>query len=513
MSKFLNILSTVCLLAAFIGCEKTPDDSGKEPGPGFQRYQRGITYDNNAKVYKSTYQILLPADYESNLDTRYPVVYMLHGYGESGKDWGNWKTTIESLEENGLQPMIYVFPDCNNSYYCNYYDEKAMYMNMIVEDLIPLIDETYRTIADREHRAVMGYSMGGFGAMVLPLKNPDTFSISVSLSMSFRTDEQYMTESQSAWDNQWGKIFGGKGQNGEGRLTDYYKEHCPFYQFIPENKEELSKVKWFLHCGDDEEQLLIANDNLHVQLRDYGYAHEFRISDGGHSGSYWRTAARETLPWIEHVMNGGGEWTKVMKEVTLHTSSLNEDGSFTSTKFKDNPADGGLAIYLTHMGLNDELIEKIIGMLSQSGQIFPYMILPCDLGVKPLTEWIDEYTQKYGIGGTPEKSHAIAIGDTGKHVYKLKDLFNAYYYIDADITDDEDTIVADIDKRYFIFQTDESKNYKDMNALYRACKSVVLEDGSIDEAEFEYRMINNNPDKEHEILLSVQSMSSVFKYK
>ena len=166
MSKFFNILSTVCLLAAFIGCEKTPDDSGKEPGPGFQRYQRGITYDNNAKVYKSTYQILLPADYESNLDTRYPVVYMLHGYGESGKDWGNWKTTIESLEENGLQPMIYVFPDCNNSYYCNYYDEKAMYMNMIVEDLIPLIDETYRTIADREHRAVMGYSMGGFGAKI-----------------------------------------------------------------------------------------------------------------------------------------------------------------------------------------------------------------------------------------------------------------------------------------------------------------------------------------------------------
>ena len=511
MSKLFKIFGMAVLLTAFIGCGKEPVN-GPDDKPQFERYQTGILYENHGQVYKSTYSILLPADYETS-EARYPVVYMLHGYGESDKDWGSWTDLISNLEESGLQQMIYVFPNCNNSYYCNYYDGKAMYMDMIVNDLVPLIDSTYRTIADREHRATLGYSMGGFGAMVLPLKNPDVFSISVPLSMSFRTDEQYMAESQSGWDNQWGKIFGGRGKSGEERLTDYYKEHCPFYQFIPENKEELSRVKWFFHCGDDEEQLLIANDNLHVQLRDYGFDHEFRISDGGHTGSYWRTAARETLPWIQHVMNRGGKWTKVMKDVTILSSNLNEDGSFSSTKFKDNPADGGLAVYLAHKGFSKDLTDKMIGMLTQSGQIFPYMVLPCDLNVKPLAEWMNEYTQKYGIGGSPEKSHIIAFGETGREAYGLRDQFNAYYFFDADLAEDETTIVADAAKRYYIGQTDESENYKDMNALYRACKFALTADGGTDEADFEYRMLNGNDDEEKEILLAVQAISGSFKYK
>ena len=506
-----RIAGIMFLLAAVIGCGKEPTPEPVEPE--FERYISNIMYENNAQVYKSTYSILLPADYESNLEQRYPVVYMLHGYGESGKDWGNWVGTIKSMEEIGLQQMIYVFPNCNDSYYCNYYDGKAMYMDMIINDLVPLIDGTYRTIADREHRAVMGYSMGGFGAMVLPLKNPDVFSISVPLSMSFRTDEQYMTESQSGWDSQWGKIFGGRSKKGEERLTDYYKEHCPFYQFVPENKEELSRVKWFFHCGDDEEQLLIANDNLHVQLRDYDFEHEFRISDGGHTGSYWRTAARETLPWIQHVMNGGGKWTKVMKDVTLKTAELNEDGSSTSDKFKESPSEGGLAIYFAHNGFSEELVRNSISMLSQSGQIFPYMVLPCDLSIKTLSEWMTDYTEKYGIGGSTEKSHVIAFGEAGLEAYANRDQFNAYYFIDADLTDDEESITADVNKRYYIDQTDDSASYKDMNALYRACKKVVLEDGSTDEADFQYRMRNGNSDKEKEILLAVESIASNLRYK
>lgn len=503
-NKFIKVLSTACLLAVCTGCGKVPDDDNPDTWE-FERYISGIPYENNAKVYKSTYSILLPEGYDKNLDKAYPTVYMLHGFGESGKDWGSWINAIKNLEDAGLQQMIYVFPNCNDSYYCNYYNGNAMYMDMIIKDLVPLIDNTYRTIADREHRAVMGYSMGGFGAMVLPLKNPDVFSISVPLSMSFRTDEQYMSESQSGWDSQWGKIFGGKGKTGEERLTDYYKEHCPFYQFVPENKEKLSGVRWFFHCGDDEEQLLIANDNLHVQLRDYGYEHEFRISDGGHTGDYWRTAAKETLPWIQHNMNDGGEWTKIMKEVNVKIAALNEDGSFSSDKFKENPQDGGLAIYLAHHGFSRELMEKAVGMLSQTGQIFPYMVLPCDLDVKHLDEWMTEYNEKYGIGGTPEKSHIIAFGDAGREVYSLADRFKAYYLVDADLTDDEESISADADKRYCMEQTDDGVNYKDMNALYRACKAS----GS----DFEYRMRNGISDREEETLQAIQSIAGNLIYK
>ncbi len=491
-----------------------PTDSiPEEIEPTFERFTKLVKYPTTTVGATASFAILLPQSYETDTDKRYPVVYMLHGYGDSGRDWSEWVEAIKSIENSGLQEMIYVFPNCGNSYYSNYFnDSQRRYMDLFTKDLVPYIDANYRTIADREHRAVMGYSMGGFGAMVLPLKNPDIFSISVPLSMSFRTDEQYMAESQSGWNNQWGEIFGGVGKSGEARLTDYYKEHCPFYQFVPENLATLSTVKWFFHCGDNEEQLLIANDNLHVQMRDYGFEHEFRIGEGGHSGSYWRPAARETLPWIAHVMNGGGKWTKT-SEVSLKSSELNADGSFTSKKFKDNPQDGGLAIYFAHDGFNKGLTDKALGLLSQNGQIFPYMILPCDVSVKPLAEWMAEYTEKYGIGGTPGLSHVMAFGAAGREAYELKDQFSAYYFVDADLAEDESTITADASKRYYLDQTDDSANYKDMNAIYRACKFALEDDGTTDEADFDYRMRNGIEDKEQEVLLAVESIASCLKYK
>lgn len=502
MNRFIKSLSVV-LLIAMIGCEKAPDNNNGEAK--FERYIKEIKYPTTNAGLTASYGILLPEAYESETEARYPVVYMLHGYGEHGKDWSSWISTIKTLESQGLQDMIYVFPNCGNSYYCNYYNNDARYMDLITKDLVPLIDETYRTIADKRHRAVMGYSMGGFGAMVLPLKNPDIFSISVPLSMSFRTDEQYMTESQSGWDSQWGKIFGGRGKQGEARLTDYYKEHCPFYQFIPENKESLSQVSWFFHCGDDEEQLLIANDMLHVQLRDYEFKHEFRIGDGGHSGSYWRTAARETLPWIQHIMNDGGEWNKVMDNISLKNPDLNEDGTFASKAYKEATEKDGLATYFVHKGLSDEVVFNCMGLLSQSGGIFQYMILPCDLEEKTLSEWMIHYKSKYEVGKSVEKSQVIAIGQAGQDVWKQKDEFKGFYLIDTPLAEDKSTIIADSEKHYYIETVDDSPNYKDLNALYVSCKKV--------ECDFEYRMRNSVSDKQLELMIAIQNASKELKFR
>lgn len=505
MSKFIKILSAGILLTALLSCEKNTDDTQNPDEAPFERYIKEVRYATENAGLSATFGIMLPENYEQDTDRSYPVIYMLHGYGEHGKDWNSWVSAIKNLEAQGLQEMIYVFPNCGNSYYSNFYKGKNRYMDLVTKDLVPYIDSNYRTIADREHRAVMGYSMGGFGAMVLPLKNPDMFSISVPLSMSFRTDEQYMSESQSGWDNQWGRIFGGEGQSGEARLTDYYKEHCPFYQFIPENKETLSTVKWFFHCGDDEEQLLIANDNLHVQLMENGYEHEFRISNGGHDGGYWRTAARETLPWIQHVMNGGGQWEKTMITLNLKSSQLNEDGTFSSKAFNEAEEKDGLATWFVHDGLSRKTVDDCIGLLSQAGSIFQYMILPCDLSEKSLDEWMKHYRGKYHIGQTADKSQVIAIGETGKAVWEMSDEFKSFYLIDADLSEDEASITADQDKFYYIETVDDSRYYKDSNALYTSCKAKG--------AEFEYRMRNGISDKDQQLMLAIQYAADKLKYQ
>ena len=60
--------------------------------------------------------------------------------------------------------------------------------------------------------------------------------------------------------------------------------------------------------------------------------------------------------------------------------------------------------------------------------------------------------------------------------------------------------------------TDESENYRDMNAMYRACKNVMLEDGSVTEADFEYRMRNASGSKDEDILLAAKSIADNLKY-
>lgn len=512
MSKFLHILSTVLLLVAFVGCEKTPVDEGKTPDkpdtpkPEYERYVKGQDFRSNLLEQRVTYSLFMPADYETATDRHYPVVYFLHGIGESSsKDWTEYMKVIESLENQGLQEMIYVFPNGYNSYYSNTFDGEFPYMDMFIKELIPHIDETFRTVADRQHRAITGYSMGGFGAMVLAHRHPETFGMSAPMSISLCTDKRYITESQDGWENQWGRIFGGMGMRGKDRLTDYYKEHCPYYRFTPENREALSQVKWFIHCGDDEDQLLIANDSLHVLLRDNGYDHEFRINNGAHSGSYWKSAMRETLPWIAHVMNEGGEWTKIMGTVSAKSSTLNEDGTFSSKAYNEAAEKDGMATYFVHRGLSKETVDNCIGLLTQAGAIFQYMILPCDLEQKSLKEWMDFYKGRYEVGKSVDKAQVFAIGESGRDAWALKDEFKRFYLIDADLTDDESSIIAEKGKFYYIDTVDNSLYYKDSNALYVSCKAT--------DADFEYRMYNGIADKELQLMLAVQNAVENFRYQ
>ncbi len=307
MSQMNVMISIVLLMGVlFSSCEKDKSLPGDVPTV---RYQTDLVLQSQKLGCNVLYSIYLPEDYNDQTQKRYPVVYLLHGLGNDHKDWNDEYLNISSLvsymeQAKGLEPMIYVMPQGFRSYYVNRYNGAYPYMDMFAEELVPQIDRTLRTLADRGHRAVIGYSMGGFGAMILPSKHPDLFSVSVPLSMSFRTDAQYMTEPQTGWNTQWGDIFGGKGQSGEARLTDYYKQHCPFYMFTAATAPQYANVKYWYDCGDDEEQLEVANDLLHVRLRETGIPHEYRVRDGAHTSSYWRSGTVAVLPYIQNCFNG-----------------------------------------------------------------------------------------------------------------------------------------------------------------------------------------------------------------
>jgi S-formylglutathione hydrolase FrmB len=117
---------------------------------------------------------------------RFPAVYCLTGFTGSGVMYMNvepWTPSLperfESLRARGLvEPMILVMPDCFTRLGgSQYIDSSATgrYETYLINEIVPLIDARFRTIADPAHRAVMGKSSGGYGAIVHALKHPETF--------------------------------------------------------------------------------------------------------------------------------------------------------------------------------------------------------------------------------------------------------------------------------------------------------------------------------------------------
>lgn len=516
MMKF-KLFYIICAILVFTSgsCSKPANNESEDNGSttttpvtppepaGFQRYTKDHVLSSQILRESIKYSVYLPADYETATDSHYSVVYMLHGLGDNNNSWnGSYlhaNSEINAMEGEGLSKMIYVFPQGYASYYCNFYDGSYNYMDMFVNELIPLIDKEYRTIPDKQHRAITGYSMGGFGACALAEKHPEMFEACAPLSMSVRTDWQYMEESQSGWENQWGIIFGGIGQSGEGRITEYYKQHCPIHYFNADNKEQLSSVHWYFICGDDEKNLLYSNDELHCVLRDNGYEHEYRVVNGGHSSSVWNPALHEVLPFFDYYMNGGSMWNPDSHvDYNPGTAERDADGTWASAKYKEGTT--GTAMFVAYSDLSDFLLDCLFYSL----QINPafdnngYIILPCDVSKKSLTEWINDWSSKY----PNNKKLVMGINQGAAQALALPfDTFKRAYYINPAVGE---MINVAKDQDIYFAGTDHDSNYQGMNALYNACKKK--------DAKFEYRIIKGYKDPVWDLLKSFEQIQGQLYY-
>ncbi len=132
--------------------------------------------DRDATVY-------LPPSYLADQARRFPVVYLLHGYG--GRD-DTFTTRLASLQESGdrlaaapgFSEAIVVTPDAFTLHKGSMYSNSATtgdWERFIAEDLVAYMDGHYRTLASRMSRGLAGHSMGGYGALRIGMKRPDVF--------------------------------------------------------------------------------------------------------------------------------------------------------------------------------------------------------------------------------------------------------------------------------------------------------------------------------------------------
>jgi len=129
--------------------------------------------------------VILPPDYATS-GKRYPVIYGLAGFTGSGLSYFNfsaWQPNFQErvdalLADGRLLPAIFVLPDCFTRYGgSQYLNSTAIgrYADYVLDELIPHIDATYRTIAAPEGRGVFGKSSGGYGAIMFGLRHADIF--------------------------------------------------------------------------------------------------------------------------------------------------------------------------------------------------------------------------------------------------------------------------------------------------------------------------------------------------
>jgi enterochelin esterase-like enzyme len=123
------------------------------------------------------YNIYLPAEYAANPTRRYPVLYYLHGRGGTeSSHLGAFGLLDAAIRDGKVPPMIYVHAMAGrNSGYVDAPDGSVMGETVVIKELIPHIDATYRTIARKSGRAVEGFSKGGQGALLFAFKFPEMF--------------------------------------------------------------------------------------------------------------------------------------------------------------------------------------------------------------------------------------------------------------------------------------------------------------------------------------------------
>ena len=261
--------------------------------------QTGKVWDNltmKSKILnmERKFAIYLPPDYESS-QRSYPVLYLLHGAGDDQTGWVQFGEVLhiadEAINSGAATPMIIVMPDGNTGRrgYVNDIKGEWRYEDFFFQEFMPYVEKTYRIKGEKRYRAISGLSMGGEGTFIYALHHPELFSSACPLSAA--------TGPKSVQDLKNYRLWG----TAEGITDDVQKSYFTKYSVlslidsIPDNQKKA--VRWYIDCGDDD-FLYEGNCLAHIEMRKKEIPHEFRIRDGSHSWSYWRTSLPVVLEFV-----------------------------------------------------------------------------------------------------------------------------------------------------------------------------------------------------------------------
>ncbi|WP_026905101.1 alpha/beta hydrolase [Pedobacter glucosidilyticus] len=261
---------------------------------------KNLSLKSNILNKEMKYAVYLPANYDKE-DKKYPVLYLLHGYGDNENAWIDKGKIVDALNSQTLAnlnfPVVIVMPDAMKTYYMNFHDGSVKYEDYFFKEFIPYIENNYRIEKKKNSRAISGLSMGGFGSFLYAIKYPGYFKVAAPLSSAIRTDEELVSMKDSLYNRSAYASLLGANLKGKKRLNKTWYQNSIINLIERGQIDSLKSVKWYLDCGDDD-YLINGNIMTHLALKKREIPHELRIKDGAHNWAYWQAAFIDVYQFI-----------------------------------------------------------------------------------------------------------------------------------------------------------------------------------------------------------------------
>lgn len=283
MRKVCHFQSVHVLLAAglslSLSCRKTDvsqvhDNPRTTPNVSL----RDIRFRSAALDRYIQYRVIFPST--SNPAEKLQAVYLLHGGGGGFRDWSNYSDVARFAEAG----FILIMPEGQTSYYTNSFSRpQDRYEDYIVNDLIADAEARFPADRDRSHRAIVGISMGAFGAIIAALKHPELFAFAAGLSPALDVASRPFSIKRVSQYYQHRQIFGPWGIASR-RNND---------PFVLVRSVDPNQTPYLYLSVGNQEGLLVANRRFANILAERKFQFEFHTVPGGHDWNQWNARLDE----------------------------------------------------------------------------------------------------------------------------------------------------------------------------------------------------------------------------
>ena len=252
------------------------------------------------KIYKAG--VVLPASYAKN-KAAYPVLYLLHGGGGHFRSWLIQPPNKQLVQTVADQfNIIIVMPEGEpfGWYLDSPFNLENKFETHVINEVIPKIDQTYRTVKNKKGRVITGLSMGGHGAMYLSTRHPDLFcaagSMSGALDMNFSKYRIDKTFNQTLKER-YLKLLGT-----DDPTTELFTKNSVINMI---DKIKQNGLAITIDCGVDD-FLLDVNREFHNRLVYNNIPHDYTERPGAHTWEYWENSLPYHVLFFYKILKNNG---------------------------------------------------------------------------------------------------------------------------------------------------------------------------------------------------------------